>query len=364
MAGTSFGQSHPLRQSFDLRVPAPPTPVAIDGAPWLVYELHLTGFARESLTVTSVEVLDGSTGAVLASFAAEDLGSRFDGTGRTRTVAPGGHRVVYLEVSPPRDSVPTTLRHRVTYADAANSSTHVVTGDTVAVGRDAPVVLGPPLRGGPWAAVHDPFWERGHRRVFYAIDGRARLPGRFAIDWIRLDADGRAARGDADVVANSLGYGADVLAVADAVVAAARDDMSEALRISGRRSNPIGDASGNYVALDLGGGRYAFYEHLKPGSVRVSKGQRVRRGEVIGALGFTGDSTGPHLHLHVADASAPLAAEGLPFVLEGFTVLGKYEDVSALGSAPWTACEEPSPRRHERPAPNVVVDFGNGGGRL
>src|SRR3546814_7386768 len=69
--------------------------------------------------------------------------------------------------------------------------------------------------------------------------------------------------------------------------------------------------SGNACALDLGDGRHAFYEHLKPGSIRVVPGQRVRRGEVIAELGFTGDSTGPHLHFHVADAPSPLGAEGL-----------------------------------------------------
>src|SRR3546814_3941908 len=122
--------------------------------------------------------------------------------------------------------------------------------------------------------------------------------------------------GDADRVANALGYGAEVLAVADAVVAAVRDDMVESATISAHPENALGDATGNYVALDLGDRRHAFYEHLKPGSIRVVPGQRVRRGEVIAELGFTGAPTGPHLHFPVPAAPPPLGPEGLPFEIE------------------------------------------------
>lgn len=52
--------------------------------------------------------------------------------------------------------------------------------------------------------------------------------------------------------------------------------------------------------LDLGDNRHAFYGHLLPGSLRVKPGDRVRRGQVIGRLGNSGNSTGPHLHFHNA----------------------------------------------------------------
>src|SRR3546814_10751416 len=45
----------PLRQSFDMPVPAPPVPVSIDGARRVVYELHLTNFAGEALTPLRVD---------------------------------------------------------------------------------------------------------------------------------------------------------------------------------------------------------------------------------------------------------------------------------------------------------------------
>ncbi|MDB5456732.1 MAG: peptidase domain protein, partial [Caulobacter sp.] len=80
---------------------------------------------------------------------------------------------------------------------------------------------------------------------------------------------------------------------------------------------------------------------------------------VIAALGFTGDSTGPHLHLHVAEAPSPLGGEGAPYAFDAFTLLGRYDDIAALGTRPWTA---PAPglaavRRDEWPGVNVVVRF-------
>ncbi|WP_454761750.1 M23 family metallopeptidase [Caulobacter segnis] len=222
---------------------------------------------------------------------------------------------------------------------------------TLDLPEDDGPMLGPPLRGGPWAAIYKADWPRGHRRVFYG----GRLPGRTAIDWVRLDDQGRIATGDADLAKSVLGYGAPVLAVADAVVAAARDGVPEVERVSQNGKHPQDLAAGNYVSLDLGKGRFAVCEHLLPGSVAVKPGDRVRKGQVIGRLGFSGDSTGPHLHFHVADAAAPLLGEGVGYGFERFTLLGRYEDLGRLGSEPWIPLT--SERRNELPGSNVVVRF-------
>ncbi len=224
--------------------------------------------------------------------------------------------------------------------------------------KDDGPMLGPPVRGGPWAAIYKAEWPRGHRRVFYTEGGVTRLPGRTAIDWIRLDDQGRMTSGDPDIPQNALGYDVEVLAVVDARVAAVRDGVPEAGRVSQNTKHPQDLAAGNFVSLDLGGGRYAIYEHLIPGSLGVKAGDRVRRGQVIGKLGFSGDSTGPHLHLHVADAAWPLRGEGVGYGFERFTLLGRYEDVGKLGAAPWSPLADLDPeRRDELPASNVVVRF-------
>lgn len=369
---TATAATSPLRQSFDMQVPVPPTPVTVAGTPQLVYELHLTNFAREPLALQRVEVLDVDDATVIADLRDDALDHRLGRPGTPsadvgpRTITPGMHGVLYLELPLEEGDPPRALEHRIAYhvADEDPRQPAVVQGAHVPVQTEPPMVLTPPLRGGPWAAVYNPSWERGHRRVVYAIDGRARIPGRHAIDWFLLDAEGRFARGDQDAVTSWYGYGADVLAVADSVVAATRNDVVESDRLSDHPKHSLEDASGNYVVLNLGHGRYAFYEHLKPGSIRVEPGERVRRGQVIGSLGFTGSATGPHLHLHVADADSLLGAEGLPFVLESFEVLGVYDDFDAFGKAPWTPLDHAAEARRaaELPAPNAVVEFGPNSG--
>lgn len=97
---------------------------------------------------------------------------------------------------------------------------------------------------------------------------------------------------------------------------------------------PLEQYGGNHVVQDISGGgpekRYAFYAHLKTGSVRVEPGDELTEGQVLGALGNTGNTSAPHLHFHVMSAPDPLRANGLPFVFENFTLDGKMASMDAI----------------------------------
>jgi hypothetical protein len=217
-------------------------------------------------------------------------------------------------------------------------------------------VLGPPLVGGIWVAVHSPEWPRGHRRMFYKAGDREVLPGRFAIDFVKIAPNGATSTGDADTPSNTIGYDDPVLAVVTGRVAAVRDGVAESPSIRNNGAHAQSLAAGNYVVLALGSGLYATYEHLRPGSIRVREGQQVQRGEVLGALGFSGDSTGPHLHFHVSGTVDPLGDEGLPYVFDSYSLLGDYPDISGLGVKPWRTL----PAREvkgKRPGANSVLSF-------
>jgi len=351
-----LAQSTAAGNSF-LEVHAPISPVIawIADKPNLVYELHITNFKSAAVTLTRVSVLEDRT--LLHVYEGSDLASSLArvgalaGASDPRTLE-GGQRAVFYAWLPLPDGVnPSAIHHRIWFRVNDGTEESVETAE-VQVGRNSPAVLGPPLRSGPWVALYDPGLRNGHRRVVFAIDGKARIPSRFAIDWMKIGPDGRFTHDDASVAANSYSYGEDVLAVADGVVESVVDWFPEPTpNIS------VNNEAGNYVGLDLGGGRVAFYEHLKPGSIRVHRGDRVHSGDVLGSVGASGSVfSGAHLHFHLADADSPIAAEGLPFVFRSYQRLGSFPSFEAL-ERPWAASEKPRTGSGDMPAPLTVIRF-------
>jgi Peptidase family M23 len=342
---------------LDVQAPMPPAVARINGQLHLVYELHMTNFSPRTVTLTRIDLL--SEHNLLNTYEGDALLSGLSMVGASARTGEnprleGGHQAIfYVWLLLPQGRIPDEIRHRISFRadDGSNFSTDAA---QARIAGQAPVVLGPPLRGGAWVAVYDPSLKNGHRRAMFAIDGKARIPARFAVDWIRLGPDGRSEHDDVSVFSNSYSYGEDVLAVSDGVIAAVEDKFPEPTpNIS------IDNEAGNFISLDLGGGRFAFYEHLKPGSIRVKIKERVRAGQVLASVGASGSVfSGAHLHFHVADANAPLAAEGLPFVFRSYGYLGEFESFEAL-SRPWVP--PPQKKADERlmdtPAPLAVVKF-------
>lgn len=113
--------------------------------------------------------------------------------------------------------------------------------------------------------------------------------------------------------------------MADGRVADTRDGIPENDLATGKLAiePSLDNVTGNRVVLDLGQSRYAHYTHLQPGSLRVRKGDRVRRGQVLGLVGNSGNSTAPHLHFQVSASSEILKGDGLPYVFDRFDRHGK-----------------------------------------
>lgn len=57
--------------------------------------------------------------------------------------------------------------------------------------------------------------------------------------------------------------------------------------------------AGHYVVVDHGNGYVTKYMHMQEGSIMVEKDQLIKDGEVLGNLGNSGGSTGPHLHFEI-----------------------------------------------------------------
>ena len=65
----------------------------------------------------------------------------------------------------------------------------------------------------------------------------------------------------------------------------------------------INNPGGNYIIMDIGNEKYAYFGHLIKDSIAVKEGEIVKTGTLLGFVGNSGNSTFPHLHMHVQNKS-------------------------------------------------------------
>lgn len=207
-----------------------------------------------------------------------------------------------------------------------------------------PMVVAFPLRG-EWYSPNTP----GSRVPSH---GTNRFGTRYAYDFIQVDWNrkGRPAYRGSFLryllfglpLAQYYCWGQEVYAPCDGVVVQVRDGVPEPRRthllrdLLGAYRNAhhfdlekdgVETIAGNFVVIRCGEGVYAALVHLQTGSVQVSVGQRVGRGDLLGRVGHSGNSFAPHLHFQLMDSRDIAAANGLPCVFERYEVCraGKWE---------------------------------------
>jgi murein DD-endopeptidase MepM/ murein hydrolase activator NlpD len=88
--------------------------------------------------------------------------------------------------------------------------------------------------------------------------------------------------------------GVNVLAVADGRVCHVQDGIFDR-----EKESIISKGFGNYVCIHHDNGYYSYYAHLKKNSTKVKINERVKRGDVLGQIASSGNSTDPHLHFEL-----------------------------------------------------------------
>lgn len=191
-----------------------------------------------------------------------------------------------------------------------------------------PVMVDFPLVGEWWATSTPAERVPSHGTNFFAQ--------RYAFDFVRMDPTGNwYYPGELHALLRHLSTGLPaerffcwnqpVHSVTAGRVLAAKDGwpdrgrvqlLLELIRVSFaapdiRRGGDYRPLAGNYVIVE-GAEGVAIYGHLRAGSVRVSEGERVDAGAVLGTVGNSGNSTMPHLHFHLMDGPDPMTARGLP----------------------------------------------------
>lgn len=356
-----------------------PNPVlGSDDRVHLVYELVLMNVAPETVGIDRVETLDAATDVVLGTLAGHALTQMFRASSGAEgaKLEGGGSGFLFMDVSLPENAVvPAALKHRFRISvadpggrtangdrDPAPDSPKEITfiTDALQVGPAA-VVVAPPLEGSRWVVAGgccSPYSY--HRGAALPIDGTIRVAERFAIDFVQLDEENRINSGPRDRLSSYAYFGTEILSVADGTVVAVVDGLPE--QVPGKLPDDanIHTAGGNYVVVDIGGGRFAFYAHMQPGSLRVKAGDEVTTGEVLGLLGNSGNTDAPHLHFHIMDAPSPLVSNGLPFVFTAFSREGRITDEQPLFSGGAVTIETAAPtgaRSDQLPLNLDVVRF-------
>ena len=221
----------------------------------------------------------------------------------------------------------------------------MTSSEEVAVGGPAAaVVVEFPLRG-EWVAVRTP----AHKVPSH---GTELFGQRYAFDFVRPDKRKGLHLQPAGAVRSFLlggrtrdyyGWGQPVHAAFDGRVVAAVDGVAERARVQVVREVALAlrttvgfdptrsgfePVAGNHVIVQ-GAEAVAVFAHLAPGTVSLATGQEVRVGDLIGRVGHTGNSTAPHLHFQLMDASDPLRAEGVPCAFAEYLALrdGRWERV-------------------------------------
>ena len=337
----------------------------------------MTQFA---VNVERVEVRDARTHRVLQSLAGRALSSRMNPVAESNTgrkpadptlMSSSGSSIVWFDVTARNKAdLPGVLEHLVVAATRPSMASGQAVRFSSLVGRVSlrsgpSVVLGPPVRSGIWLAMEGCCdFNTHHRRGLLTVDGNMVVSQRFAIDWIMLDRQHRAWVGDPARLSSYFSYGQPEIAVAAGTVVIARDGIPNSPPPHDPTPPPLARLTGNYVELRIGPGIYVTYAHMKPGSVRVRVGQRVRRGQLLGELGNSGNSATPHLHLQV-QITPSFVSDALPYVFNRFHLLGEItEPVSDStlglrpnGKLPFAPARHPSTRRLEMPLNLNVVRF-------
>jgi hypothetical protein len=79
------------------------------------------------------------------------------------------------------------------------------------------------------------------------------------------------------------------------------------------------------VILEVAPDEFLFIAHLRPSSIAVAPGDTLTLGQIVGVVGNSGNTSEPHVHLHLQDTPASDAGEGIPFLFSDYVAVATGE---------------------------------------
>lgn len=314
-----------------------------DGLIHLAYTLQFTNSWSSKATVKSIEVVDparnnAATGKnqvvtvknedVTGQLRLLSLRATLDKANYTTEIPSGQSAIGYFDVTySDASQVPRAIAHRVTVSalgQQQKAQDFNTLSPPIRVDCREPVVLAPPFKGHGWVNGNGCCRQIGpHRFVMNSVNGSLAPTEEFAIDWIKINSQGKFFHGDPKDPKNWPAYGVDLLAVAPGTVVEVMNDVQDTVPGKHPENLSTDQIAGNRVIIDLGFGRFAEYDHLVPHSATVKVGDYVHQGQKIGLLGNSGNSDAPHLHFQLMDRPSSLDGSALPFVFDSMQMEGR-----------------------------------------
>lgn len=175
-----------------------------------------------------------------------------------------------------------------------------------------------PLRGA-WWAIQAADWSDRHKQEVFSQT--------YALDFVKLGPDNNFFQGNGMALADHYSWDQPVYATAGGKVAHVCFDMPDLP--PGVPPNPrmFRDDPrrllGNAVAISHANGEFSYFGCLQQASIQVNEGEMIRRGTLIGRVGNSGNSPGPHLHFHLMEGPNPFIDQGLPVKFSHFSAGGQ-----------------------------------------
>jgi hypothetical protein len=221
--------------------------------------------------------------------------------------------------------VPDLLNNKI-YIQNDISDTQSIIINPIIINKCEPIIINPPLLGKHWLAFNAPSELSTHRKATVMYNGKIKLPERYALDFIKFGPKGLY---DGDPLINSsyYSYGKTIYSVGKGKVIQIIDGIPDNVPGSFPESVTLNTILGNYVLIKLDSDHYVSFSHMIPGSIKVTEGDIVCQGQILGLLGNSGNSNAPHLHFQMSNKPRPIGndkryfvlnAEGVPWVLNKF----------------------------------------------
>lgn len=249
--------------------------------------------------------------------------------------------VQYIWIKTKNKSI-TELVHKFYFTDENIAK---ILSKKILVQPNYPSKVGWPIEGGKWIAANAPGIESEHTTTTVKVGDKtydtiqkAWIVGhnnqRFAIDFVKMNNEGKLFANDGLSNKDWFSYGSPIKAVAEGKVLKVIDNIEDN-RVPGIIDYKItkDNIGGNCIFIDIGNNQIAFYGHLQKGTIKVKEGDNIKKGQLLGFLGNSGQTTAPHLHFHLVtrndipidDSVNGFMYEGIPYYFESFISYGKAD---------------------------------------